>query len=166
MTDVVNAATRSRMMAGIKGKDTKPEVLLRKALHAQGLRYKLGGHGLPGKPDLVFPKHRTVVFVHGCFWHAHRCKYFRLPSTHSDFWRNKLQGNITRDKTRIKELRALGWRSVVIWECAVRLATAQLSDELYKLVRDWVVEYHTSHLEISKGRSNGFSKRRSTDRAL
>jgi len=154
------------MMAGIKNKNTSPEVVVRSNLHRLGLRFRLGNKLLPGKPDLVLPKHKTVVFVHGCFWHAHACKYFRLPSSNTDFWSTKLQGNVIRDEKCVKELRALGWRSVVIWECAVRQATKQVSDEPYRLVHDWVVNYDAPYLEISRGRGNGFSKRRSTDRAL
>lgn len=166
MTDVVDAAIRSRMMAGIQGKNTKPELAVRSNLHRLGLRFKLGGRQLPGRPDLVFPRYMTVVFVHGCFWHAHNCKCFRLPSSNSDFWRTKLQGNVMRDKQRIRELHALGWRTVVIWECAVRLATKQLTTEPYMFVHDWIVNYDAFYLEISTGRGNGFSKRRSTSRAL
>jgi DNA mismatch endonuclease, patch repair protein len=166
VTDVVDAATRSRMMAGIQGKNTKPELAVRSNLHRLGLRFTLGGHQLPGRPDLVFPRYETVVFVHGCFWHAHNCSCFRLPSSNSDFWQQKLQGNVVRDKQRIRELHALGWRTVVIWECAVRLATKQLTTEPYMSARDWIVNYDASYFEISTGRGNGFSKRRSTSRAL
>lgn len=120
MTDVVDAATRSRMMAGIRGKDTKPEVFLRKALHAQGLRYRLGGGGLPGKPDLVFPSRKTVVFVHGCFWHQHNCKYFKWPNSNKAFWYTKLARNVVRDKQVNRELSKLGWRVLTVWECELR----------------------------------------------
>lgn len=120
MTDSVDPATRSRMMAGIKSKDTKPEVFLRKALHAQGLRYKLGGGGLPGRPDLVFPSRQTVVFVHGCFWHMHECRYFKWPGSNQTFWRQKLGGNADRDKRVKGELTKLGWRVLTVWECELR----------------------------------------------
>lgn len=125
MTDVVNVATRSRMMAGIKGKDTTPELFLRKALHAQGLRYRLGGCGLPGKPDLVFPSRKTVVFVHGCFWHQHHCKYFKWPATNADFWKEKLTKNANRDTVVAKKLRELGWAVITVWECALKETTYQ-----------------------------------------
>ena len=121
MTDIVDAPTRSRMMAGIRGKDTKPEVFLRKALHAQGLRYRLGGAGLPGKPDLVFPSRRTVVFVHGCFWHRHECKYFKWPRSNEAFWKTKLNGNAARDARVKSELQKLGWRVLTVWECELTL---------------------------------------------
>lgn len=120
MTDVVDAATRSRMMAGIQGKDTKPEIFLRKALHAMGYRYRLGGCGLPGKPDLVFPSRRAVVFVHGCFWHRHDCKYFKWPSTNKDFWETKLNANTARDSRTVSQLKNSGWTVLVVWECELR----------------------------------------------
>lgn len=120
MTDVVDAATRSRMMAGIKGKNTTPEMFLRRALHAQGFRYRLGGCGLPGKPDLVFPGRRVVIFVHGCFWHRHDCKYFKWPGTNTQFWRDKLDGNAERDFRVKGELKKLGWKVLTVWECEIR----------------------------------------------
>lgn len=126
MTDTVDAATRSRMMAGIKGKDTKPEIFLRKALHAQGLRYRLGGCGLPGKPDLVFPSRRTVVFVHGCFWHRHECKYFKWPSSNVDFWKAKLDGNHARDQRVEGNLIKLGWRVIKVWDCDLQKTNYKL----------------------------------------
>ena len=120
MTDVVDAATRSRMMAGIKGKDTTPELFLRRALHAQGFRYRLGGCGLPGKPDLVFSGRRVVVFVHGCFWHRHECKYFKWPGSNKHFWRTKLDGNSVRDKNVKAKLTQMGWKVLTVWECELR----------------------------------------------
>lgn len=120
MTDVVDAATRSRMMAGIKNKDTTPELFTRKTLHALGFRYRLGGCGLPGKPDLVFPSRNIVVFVHGCFWHRHTCTQFKWPGTNEEFWRKKLNANAERDKAVQTQLRKLGWRVLVVWECELR----------------------------------------------
>lgn len=117
MIDIVDPATRSRMMAGIKSKDTKPEVFLRKALHAQGLRYRLGGYSLPGKPDLVFPSRKAVVFVHGCFWHRHECQYFKWPQTNEAFWKAKLDANAERDIRVNAALKKLGWRVLTVWEC-------------------------------------------------
>lgn len=117
MTDVVDRATRSRMMAGIRGKDTKPELSVRKYLHRAGLRYHLHGE-LPGKPDLVFPKFRTVVFVHGCFWHRHEgCRYATTPANNAAFWRKKFENNVRRDRRVQKELSELGWRVLVTWAC-------------------------------------------------
>lgn len=118
MADVVDRTTRSRMMAGIRGKDTKPELLVRKALHAFGLRYRLHVKDLPGKPDLVFPKHRAVVFVNGCFWHRHHgCKLATVPKSNAEFWEQKLEANRKRDLLHVQQLRALGWRVFTIWEC-------------------------------------------------
>lgn len=119
--DVVDPLTRSRMMSGIRGKDTKPELAVRRYLHAAGFRYRLHASDLPGRPDLVFPRYRTVVFVHGCFWHAHSgCRYFKLPGTRTDFWTTKLAANAARDKRDIAALHAGGWRVAVVWECALR----------------------------------------------
>jgi DNA mismatch endonuclease (patch repair protein) len=108
------------MMAGIKAKNTKPELFLRHALHAQGLRYRLGGCGLPGKPDLVFPGRRVVIFVHGCFWHRHECKHFKWPSSNTQFWHDKLNGNAERDDRVQKELQKRGWTVLIVWECELK----------------------------------------------
>lgn len=118
--DVVDQATRSRMMSGIRGKNTSPEMFLRRAVHASGLRYRLGGCGLPGRPDLVFPRLGAVVFVHGCFWHMHHCSYFKWPKSNADFWQTKICANAARDLRVTKELEELGWRVFVVWECELR----------------------------------------------
>lgn len=153
-------------MAGIRGKNTAPELTVRSNLHRMGLRFSLTNSLLPGKPDLVMPRHKTVVFVHGCFWHCHDCSNFRWPSSNEIFWQDKLLGNVSRDKRRARELHALGWRVLVIWECAVRQASKATTPDLYVLARDWVVNYDSPYLEISKGRDGGFSKRKSTSRAI
>lgn len=120
MTDIVDRATRSRMMSGIRGRDTKPEVIVRKYLHAHGLRYRIAPKNLPGKPDIVLPKYRTVVFVHGCFWHRHEdCQYAATPTSNSDFWRRKFASNVARDQAVMEQLQHLGWKVLVIWECQV-----------------------------------------------
>jgi DNA mismatch endonuclease (patch repair protein) len=118
--DVVAPHVRSRMMAGIRGRDTKPELLLRTGLHKAGFRYRLHAKGLPGKPDLVFPRYRAVIFAHGCFWHGHDCALFKWPSTRQDFWRAKITGNVTRDETVKERLLAAGWRVLTVWECALK----------------------------------------------
>lgn len=108
-------------MSGIKGKDTTPEVALRKALHRRGLRYKLHDRGLPGRPDLVFPSRNAVIMVNGCFWHAHDgCPYFKIPATRTEFWRAKLLANRERDQRNLDLLQGAGWRVAVVWECATR----------------------------------------------
>lgn len=107
-------------MAGIKGKNTRPEIAIRKVLHERGYRYRLHAKNLPGKPDLVFAKYRTVVFVHGCFWHKHGCHLFKWPSTRREFWEGKINGNSQRDATQKLQLLEKGWRIVIIWECAVK----------------------------------------------
>lgn len=114
------SAARSRNMAAIKGKDTKPEMLVRRALHAAGFRYRLHGKKLPGKPDIVMPARRAVVFVHGCFWHHHGCANSVWPKVRELFWRTKIIGNMERDQRNRRELRDLGWQVFVIWECEVR----------------------------------------------
>lgn len=117
MTDVVDQATRSRMMSGIRGKNTKPELLVRSHLHRKGLRFRLHA-SLPGKPDLVFPKYRTAVFVHGCFWHRHPdCRYTATPKANAEFWQTKFAANVKRDALAQEKLTALGWRVLVVWEC-------------------------------------------------
>ncbi|WP_341922444.1 very short patch repair endonuclease [Polaromonas sp. YR568] len=129
MADVVDVAARSRMMSGIKGKNTKPELFLRKALHARGFRYVLGGAKLPGKPDLIFPSRQTVVLVHGCFWHCHDCKYFKWPGSNQQFWKDKLEGNRARDQRVIRELKKLGWRVITVWECELKASSYTLPNK-------------------------------------
>lgn len=120
MADVVDPATRSRMMSGIKGKNTKPELTIRRSLHAKGFRYRLHDSRLPGKPDLVLPKWNAVIFVHGCFWHKHDCHLFKWPSSRKDFWRNKINKNKERDEKAVAALENMGWRVCIVWECALK----------------------------------------------
>lgn len=120
MPDVHDRATRSRNMAAISGKNTKPELIIRKGLHAEGLRYRLHIRNLPGKPDLVFPKHNAALFVHGCFWHRHSCPLFVWPKTRREFWEKKILGNVARDADAVQELGAMGWRVGTVWECALK----------------------------------------------
>lgn len=121
-TDVFSPEKRSAVMRAVKSKDTKPEVALRKALFALGYRYRLNVKDLPGKPDLVFPKHRTALFVHGCFWHGHNCKRgARIPKTNADYWREKISRNRTRDEKNKAALETLGWRVLTVWECELKL---------------------------------------------
>ena len=128
------------MMAGIRNKDTKTELLVRRALHARGFRFRLHVKDLPGKPDLVFPKYGAVIFINGCFWHGHDCRYFKVPGTRTEFWLQKIGANKARDQKTLTTLTDAGWRVGVIWECAVRSATS--SGEilvLADLVGSWLV---------------------------
>lgn len=136
MADIVEPHVRSRMMSGIKGKNSKPEVLVRRLLFAAGLRFRLHRRDLPGTPDIVLPGRRIAIFVHGCFWHAHTgCRYFKLPSTRPEFWSAKLQGNAERDQKAIASLMSSGWRVLCIWECATREVPQQ---QLGELILAWI----------------------------
>lgn len=120
MTDVLTPDQRRKNMSRIRGRDTKPELQVRHGLHARGLRYRLHDPRLPGRPDLVLTRYRAVVFIHGCFWHAHGCSLSKMPMTRKDFWQRKLAANAERDGKTLETLRATGWRVLVIWECALR----------------------------------------------
>lgn len=135
MIDIVDAETRSRMMAGIKGKNTKPELLVRRYLHGMGYRFRLHRKNLPGQPDLVLPAYKLVIFVHGCFWHRHaNCVYSTCPATRIDFWREKFAKNLERDKRNIMLLEAAGWRILTIWECGLKYCPNELG-HILDLVR-------------------------------
>jgi len=121
MVDVVDKITRSRMMAGIRGKDTRPELDLRRALHREGLRYRLHVAGLPGRPDIVLPRHHAIIEVHGCFWHRHeRCAFCTTPASNIGFWKSKFGETVKRDKLNLEALRKLGWKVAIVWECSVK----------------------------------------------
>lgn len=137
MADIVDSATRSRMMSGIRGRDTKPEILVRSLLHRQGFRFRLQVSTLPGRPDLVLPRYHAVIFVHGCFWHGHDCPLFRLPATRTEFWRSKIEGNQNRDRRVREDLLASGWRVAVVWECALRGAGRDVEGVVGQLA-DWL----------------------------
>ncbi|UVO49967.1 DNA mismatch endonuclease Vsr [Sphingomonas sp. SUN019] len=118
MTDFMTAEERSIRMSRIRSRDTKPEIVLRRTLHRLGLRFRLGGADLPGRPDMVFPKHRAAVFVHGCFWHRHDgCRVASTPKSNAEFWARKFERNVARDQKATGDLKALGWKVVVAWEC-------------------------------------------------
>ena len=138
MTDVHDTATRSRNMAAIKGKNTRPERWLRQRLHALGFRYRLNVSTLPGKPDLVFPRYKAVIFVHGCFWHMHQCPLFRLPATRTEWWNQKLTLNRQRDLAEQDKLRELGWRVLLVWECAIKGRRKIPEAELMAMVSEWL----------------------------
>lgn len=128
--------SRSEMMSRIGGKDTKPEMLIRRGLHVRGFRYRLHVAGLPGRPDIVLPKFRAAVFIHGCFWHAHEgCRYFRIPGTRTEFWTAKLNGNRERDAAKAELLRQAGWRVLVVWECATKSNSV---DSLVNTIVSWL----------------------------
>lgn len=144
MVDVVDSATRSRMMSGIRGRDTRPEMLIRCLLHRRGFRFRLHACDLPGKPDLVLPRYHAVVFVHGCFWHGHDCRYFKWPSTRPEFWREKIGRNQANDQRAREALLAAGWRVGIVWECAVRgrgrdleAVAAALAGWLQSNINEW-----------------------------
>ncbi|MCB2053640.1 MAG: DNA mismatch endonuclease Vsr [Geminicoccaceae bacterium] len=136
--DVVTPAVRSRMMAGIRGKNTKPELAIRSALHGMGFRYRLHRKDLPGRPDIVFPRFRAVILVHGCFWHGHGCDLFRWPSIRADFWRSKISRNIERDRTQHAALIAAGWRVGTVWECAMKGSTRLPFQEVVQRCALWL----------------------------
>lgn len=119
MVDTLTAEQRSALMAKIRGVDTKPELFVRKALHARGYRYRLHARDLPGRPDLVFRKRRTVVFVHGCFWHRHGCKKTTHPKSRQTYWQEKFANNVARDQRNQAQLAEDGWRVFVVWECEI-----------------------------------------------
>jgi DNA mismatch endonuclease (patch repair protein) len=126
MGDIVTPDVRSRMMTGIRGRDTKPELVVRRGLHAAGFRFRLHRGDLPGRPDIVLPKHQVVIFVHGCFWHRHEgCANFRLPMTNRKFWREKFARNVDRDTAAARELLNRGWRVLIVWECETRRSPAK-----------------------------------------
>lgn len=125
-------------MSGIRGRDTKPELRIRKALHARGFRYRVHQTRLPGKPDIVLPRFHAVVLVHGCFWHGHDCPLFRLPGTRTDFWQEKIERNQTRDREVAIALCEAGWRRATIWECSLRGPQRWDFDVLIDRVSDWL----------------------------
>jgi DNA mismatch endonuclease (patch repair protein) len=120
VADKYTIAKRSSIMSKISGKETKPEILVRKRLFSQGFRYRKNVKDLPGKPDIVLPKYKTVIFIHGCFWHGHTCKRGALPETNFEFWKEKIGKNIERDERNILELKQKGWKVIVIWQCEIK----------------------------------------------
>lgn len=120
MADVLTPELRRLNMSRVRGSNTKPEMLIRRGLHARGLRFRLQRRDLPGRPDIVLPSKKVALFVHGCFWHGHDCHLFRLPATRADFWREKIATNRQRDASTVQKLRNLEWRVGIVWECALR----------------------------------------------
>lgn len=139
MSDVHDAATRSRNMAAIRSVDTKPELTIRRGLHARGFRYKLHDKRLAGKPDLVLPRHHAVIFVHGCFWHGHDCHLFKWPRTRKQFWEAKIRRNQSVDEKAITELRQRNWRVLTVWECALKGRTRLAPDDVIDRIENWIL---------------------------
>lgn len=137
MSDIVSPAKRSAMMSGIRAKDTKPELRVRKALFAAGFRYRLHIKKMPGCPDIVLSKYRAAIFVHGCFWHQHAgCKLSKIPASRVEFWKAKLEGNSARDSRAVRDILSLGWRVLIVWECHLR-AQRDMST-LQKELSEWI----------------------------
>lgn len=135
--DNLTKEKRSKVMSSIRSADTKPELLLRKLLHAQGFRFRLHGKGLPGRPDIILPKHNAVILVHGCFWHNHQgCKYSHIPETRTSYWKGKLQKNKERDKGNVKALTSLGLRVAVVWECSIKEQAQEMLEQLTSWIAD------------------------------
>ena len=137
MADIVSPAVRSRMMAGIQGRNTRPELLIRRALFARGFRFRVHRRDLPGKPDIVLPKHRAVILVNGCFWHGHRCVLFRWPTSNEDFWRTKIRRNRHVDRRVLQSL-CNKWRILRIWECALKGASRLPIDTVIDDTISWL----------------------------
>jgi len=138
MADVVSKEVRSKNMAAVRNKNTKPELLIRKGLHRLGFRFRLHDRKLPGKPDLVLPKYNAVIFVNGCFWHRHDCHLFKWPYTRKEFCQTKIEGNRARDIESIKQLQSMGWRVLTIWECSLKGKARLQEDELFSRVSIWI----------------------------
>jgi DNA mismatch endonuclease (patch repair protein) len=138
VVDTVSKSVRSRIMASVRQRDTGPEMRLRKAMHRLGLRYRLHDRKLPGSPDLVFPRFNAVVFVHGCFWHVHGCKYSTAPTTRKEFWAEKFSANRARDERNVNLLLADGWRVLTVWECALKRKLNHPEEAVARRVAEWL----------------------------
>jgi DNA mismatch endonuclease (patch repair protein) len=138
MTDIVTPEKRSLMMSGIQGKNTKPEMIIRKLLHNGGYRFRIHVDKLPGKPDIVLKKYQAVIFVHGCFWHGHNCKLFKWPQTRPEFWTEKIRRNKKNDEAAYDQLKLLKWRICVIWECSFKGAKKANLPEIAQQIGDWL----------------------------
>jgi len=138
MADIVSRDIRRRIMASIPSKNTKPEMVVRRGLFAAGFRYRLHVGTLPGKPDMVFPKYRAVIFVHGCFWHGHDCHLFRLPATRRTFWQEKIGKTVSRDRETAALLSESGWRNATVWECAIKGKNRIAPHVMIELLSRWL----------------------------
>lgn len=135
MSDIYSKSKRSDIMSKISGKETKPEILVRKFLFSKGFRFRKNVKKLPGKPDIVLPKYKTVIFVHGCFWHGHSCQRGTLPETNHEFWQEKIGKNIERDNRNIFELKEKGWNVIIVWQCEIKDKT-NMNIRLNKLIEE------------------------------
>lgn len=145
LTDTVSVERRSEIMALVGSKDTKPELLIRKGLHALGFRYRLHVKDLPGKPDLVFPQFKAVIFVNGCYWHGHDCGLYRFPKSNTVYWTKKIGDNVERDREHIAQLLELGWRVLNIWECALKGKARLQTYEILNAAASWIRGNSTIH---------------------
>lgn len=148
MTDVVDSKTRSRMMSGIRGKNTRPELEIRRQLHQRGFRYRLHDKTLPGKPDVVLKKYNAVIFIHGCFWHRHNCHLFKWPKTRPEFWKQKITRNHENDIEALAKLLSHGWRVCIVWECSIKGVSKNVPMVSESITR-WL-KSNNSMLEISE----------------
>jgi DNA mismatch endonuclease (patch repair protein) len=149
LVDIVSSAVRSQMMRSIKSKDTKPELLIRKALHARGFRFRLHVKKLAGCPDIVLPRYKAVILVNGCFWHGHHCHLSQTPKTRQDFWLGKISNNMSRDRLVQEKLRNTGWRLGVVWECAIKGSAKQNLDSVIDDLENWLLDPSALGIEIS-----------------
>lgn len=147
--DNITVLRRSENMRRIRSKNTMPEIMVRKGLHARGYRYKLHVNDLPGKPDLVFPKYSAVIFINGCFWHGHNCHLFRLPKSNVDFWENKISRNKELDEQHLNQLAAMGWRVGIVWECSLKGKTKIVFESLLDAIESWLKQSDDSELSLS-----------------
>lgn len=146
--DIVSIEKRSKMMAGIRNRNTRPELFIRKMLHRNGFRFRLHSKRLPGNPDIILPKYEAVIFVHGCFWHRHNCHLFKWPKTRSEFWKSKIESNFCND-LRVKDrLLSEGWRVCIVWECAIKGKRKRSLSELSSSIEYWLRD-DTIYLEVS-----------------
>lgn len=155
MADTLTPTQRRRNMQRIRGRDTKPELLLRRGMHARGFRYRLHARALPGRPDLTFPKHRVVIFVHGCFWHGHNCQLFKWPKTRQEFWRKKILANRIRDKNSVVALREADWRVLIVWECALHGKERHPIEDVLTEAADFLTDSDADFREISCKNQSG-----------
>ncbi|WP_338475696.1 very short patch repair endonuclease [Pseudomonas khavaziana] len=149
MVDVLTPEQRHLNMSRIRGRDTKPEMLIRHGLHARGFRYRLQDRKLPGRPDLVFPRYHAVVFINGCFWHGHGCPMFKLPVTRQEFWATKIASNRARDERATTALLELGWRVANVWECSIRGPAKLTCDEVITRCQTFLLSKELTLIDIS-----------------